>query len=313
MKRPKVGLALGGGGARGISHIGVLKVFEKYDIPIDCIAGTSIGAIIGGSYAVHKDAERVEQIVRSFVDSEAYEKSGLQLLTMNEPAENFWGQVAKSVRERIVINLAQSRSSMVNGVRLQNIINFVLEDIRIEKTQIPLAVVATDLKDGHEVIFQYGSLRTAALASAAVPGFLPPVDYLGHTLVDGAVTSPVPVEAVFGIGADVVIAVDVGQDLDMEAQNLNLIDIIFRSSTITVNKLRDHIIRKADTVIRPEVGAVHWADFSDITSLVEAGQQAAEARIDEIFDCLHDAKPFWQRFWRRSPRAVAVNGVPLVK
>ncbi|MFQ5631573.1 MAG: patatin-like phospholipase family protein, partial [bacterium] len=136
MKRPKVGLALGGGGARGISHVGVLKTFEKHKIPIDCIAGTSIGAIIGGGYAANPDALYLEQTVQRFVESEAYQKSGLQLIAMNEPAENFWGQVAKSVRERIVINLAHSKSSIISGWRLKKIIEFVLEDVNIEQAKI---------------------------------------------------------------------------------------------------------------------------------------------------------------------------------
>ncbi|MFQ5633496.1 MAG: patatin-like phospholipase family protein, partial [bacterium] len=250
MKRPKIGLALGGGGARGISHIGVLKILEKHGIPIDCIAGTSIGAIIGGGYAVNPDAAYLEQKVQRFVESDAYLKSGLQHIALNEPAENFWGQVAKSVRERIVINLAHSKSSIVSGWRLKKIIDFVLDDVNIEKAKIPLAIVATDLEDGHEVIFQCGSLRQAVLASASIPGFLPPVDYMGYTLIDGAITSPVPVETAFSMGADLVIAVDVGQSLEKAPEPLSIIDIIFRTNTISGIRLCKLTLTKADVVIR---------------------------------------------------------------
>ena len=282
MIRPRVGLALGGGGARGVAHIGVLKVLERHNVPIDFIAGTSIGAMIGGAYALSPNAAQLEEKVRKFVQSEAYEKSGLQFLTLKAPAENFWAQISRSVRERIVINLAPSKSSVVSSLRMRSIVEFVLPEARIEQARIPLAIVATDLGSGEEVVFRDGDLRQAALASASIPGFLPPVEFDHTILVDGAVTSPVPVETAARMGADVIIAIDVGQALEEVHGQLNIIDIIFRANTITSNRLRNLSLEQADVIIRPEVGHVHWADFSDIRALIAAGETAADSMIGTL-------------------------------
>lgn len=295
MKGPKIGIALGGGGARGVAHIGVLKVLEDENIPIHCIAGTSIGAIIGAAYAFNPDTEKLQAAINAFVESEAYANSGLSLFARNQPVENFFGQVAKYVRERIVINLAHSRESIVSSGRLRRIIKFVLQDANIEHAKIPLAIVATDLRDGRDVVFRYGGVRKAALASASIPGFLPPVNYMGFHLVDGAVTSPVPVEAAFGLGADIVLAIDVGQHLEPEPDAYNIVDIIFRTNSITGTRLKALTTGQADVVIQPEVGNVHWADFSDIPSLVDAGACAARAKLPEIAKKVRQATPLWQK------------------
>lgn len=312
--RPKIGLALGGGGARGVAHIGVLKVLEQHGIAIDFIAGTSIGAIIGGAYAVTPRSAQLEERVRKFVQSEAYEKSGLQYLTLKEPAENFWAQISRSVRERIVINLAPSKASVVSSVRLKSIVEFVLPTARIEETQIPLAVVATDLATGAEIILREGDLRQAALASASIPGFLPPVAIDDAILVDGAVTSPVPVDTAIEMGADVVIAIDVGQALGHLKRPLNIIDIIFRANTITSNRLRDLSLAAADVVIRPEVGLIHWADFSNIRMLLQAGEKAAQKALGDIERAISRKRSYFRslrrllRLGSRDGRAKAAPG-----
>ncbi len=309
-RRPKIGLALGGGGARGLSHIGVLKVLEAAGVPIDMIAGTSIGALVGGCYALHPDAIELERRVREYIESPEFKNTGLDRFKRPEPAENFFGQVAKYVRERIVINLAHSRLSVVGADRMGRVVEAVLDDRRIEDTKIPLLIVATDLHTGDDCIMREGSLREAAMASAAIPGFLPPVQQNGHLLVDGAVTAPVPVRALQDAGMDVIIAVDVGQDIGILSDAQNIVDIMFRTNSITSHKLKTLLLETADVVVRPDVGGIHWADFQNIRDLIEKGEQAANEQLRAIRHCIREKQPFWQRLftlnrYRESERQAA--------
>ncbi|KAA3662496.1 MAG: patatin-like phospholipase family protein [Calditrichaeota bacterium] len=287
MTSPVIGLALGGGGARGMAHIGVLNVLERHNIPIHCIAGTSIGALVGAGYSLHPDAAQLHTRITEFIHSPKFQKAGLSRFTRKEPAENFFGQVAKYVKQRIVINLAHSKLSVVSSERLYKIISFTLENRNIEQTEIPLAIVASDLFSGEAKTFTRGSIRKAVLASASIPGFLPPVTYNGHYLVDGAVTEPIPVRAAHELGANIIIAVDVGQDvLATQHATKNIVDLMFRTTSITAGNLRNLLLEKADFVIRPDVGDIHWADFSQFDRLVELGEQACErvvARITEAY------------------------------
>ena len=295
----KVALALGGGGARGLAHLGVLKILEAHSIPIDLIVGTSIGALVGGAYAQHPDARKLEARVLDYIESPQFHEAGLDRFKRKEPAENFFGQVAKYVRERIVINLAHRRLSVVGMGRMRRVIEAVLDEGRIEETRIPLVIVATDLRSGRDCYFDSGDIREAAMASSAIPGFLPPVQSDHRFLVDGAVTSPVPVDAARAFGADVVIAVDVGQDVNLNPETRSIIDIMFRTNTVTSHKLKEMLLQKADIIIRPRVGAVHWADFQNAPELIREGERAAQEQLTRI----KLATSFWKRLllpWLRS-------------
>lgn len=298
MSRPKIGLALGGGGARGLAHIGVLKGLEKLDIPVDCIAGTSIGALVGAAYALRPDAQALEESVARFLQSPAFKESGLERFKRREPAENLFGQVAKYVRDRIVINIAHHRASIVGMPRWRRVIDELLDDATIEETRLPLVIISTDLLSGEDINFRKGKIRDAALASASIPGFLPPISVNGHLLVDGAVTSPVPVEAARQLGADVVIAVDVGQDLGTAGEEFSIVDIMFRTNSITALKLKSLALRNADLVIKPQVGAVHWAEFDRMAELVQHGYDALMLAQDELGQVLAKKRvPFWKKLF----------------
>ncbi len=298
LRRPKIGLALGGGGARGLSHIGVLKILEAARVPIAMIAGTSIGALVGGCYALRPDAIELERRVREYIESPQFKNTGLDRFKRPEPAENFFGQVAKYVRERIVINLAHSRLSVVGADRMGRVVEAVLDDRRIEDTKIPLLIVATDLHTGDDCIMREGSIREAALASAAIPGFLPPVKQNGHLLVDGAVTAPVPVRALQDAGMDIIIAVDVGQEISTQPEAQNIVDIMFRTNSITSHKLKTLLLEAADVIVRPDVGHIHWADFQNIRDLIEEGERAAREKLPDILELIREKRPFWMRLFR---------------
>jgi NTE family protein len=290
-------LALGGGGARGLAHIGVLKVLEASQVGIDIIAGTSIGAIVGAAYSLQPQAKAVEERAIAFVHAPEFKESGLYLFKKKKAAENFFGQVAKYVKERVVINLAHSRPSLVGGWRVSRAVDFMIADKSFSDCRIPFACVAADLTTGDEVIFQEGSLRKAVAASMSIPGFLPPVNYDGYLLVDGAVVAPVPINACKALGADVVIAVDVSQHLYGTSVLDNVIDIVFRASTITSHKYNQMLLEKADVIIRPQVGEVHWSEFSNVRAMVAEGERAAKLMLPEFQHALERKPPIWQRLF----------------
>jgi len=296
-KKLKIGLALGGGGARGLAHIGVLKVLEANKIPIDVIAGTSIGAMAGAVYSLHLDAGILEERVQAFLQAPVFRESGLSLFKKKKAAENFFGQVAKSVKERIVINLAHSRPSLVSGRRIFRAVEFLIDDKNFEHCQIPFACVATDLITGKEIIFRKGNLRQAVAASISIPGFLPPVRSNGRLLVDGAVVAPVPVHACKRLGADVIIAVDVSQPLTGEATLENVVDVIFRANSILSYHYKEMLLDYADVVIRPNVGEAHWSEFQNVQPLVAEGVRAAEQMLPKIRQLCERKHSLWQRLF----------------
>jgi NTE family protein len=296
-KKLRIGLAFGGGGARGLAHIGVLKVLEANQIPIDVIAGTSIGAIVGAVYALHPNASALEERVLAFLQAPEFHESGLDLFIKKKAVENFFGQVAKYVKERIVINLAHSRPSLVGGWRIARAVDFLLEDQTFENCRIPFACVATDLLTGEEVVFRQGRLRQAVSASMSIPGFLPPIRYDGRLLVDGAVVAPVPIQACKLLGANVIIAVDVSQPINDVGTCENIVDIIFRSNSILSYKYKQALLTHADLVIAPNVGNVHWSEFRNMQSLVDEGERAAEQVVAKIRQLRVHKDSIWRRLF----------------
>ena len=248
-RRPRVGLALGGGFARGIAHVGVLKVFHDNQIPIDCIAGTSVGALVAAAYAGEVPFERMQQLaaVTHFTDFGRLTLSWMGLAT-NERLERYL-----------------RRYSSVT---------------RFEELKTPLAIAATDLGTGEAVYFTEGPIGPALRASCAYPGLFLPVEYEDRTLVDGFLAAPVPVDAVRRMGADVVIAVL------LESGSLsrpdNMAGVISRSFAIMQRYAHQDWRGKADLVIEPDVKNFAWDDFQQAPQLVAAGEVAALAALPRI-------------------------------
>lgn len=299
-KKPTIALALGGGGARGCAHIGVLKVLERAQIPIDFITGTSIGAVVGSIYATTLDVDKVEQRFQGFLKSEEYRKSGLDLFKRKEPVENFFGQVAMNIRQRLVVNLAQSKLSLVGSHRLRVALDFLIPDGRIEQTQIPFYPVASNLLNGEQVIFQEGDLREVVCASASIPGFLPPHRINGYLLVDGSVVCPTPVLPARDLGADIVIAVDVSQNMNTNPKLNNVIDVIFQTQHMTARHYNSVMLRHADVVIRPNVGLVYWSEFKLLDYMIEEGERVAEAALEQIQQVVKRKGGSWKRIFAKS-------------
>lgn len=250
---PKVGIALGGGGARGFAEIGVLRVLEQERIPIDVVVGTSVGALVGALYA---DTGRV-------LDAEFH-------AVAIEP-DDIFDYGAMSV----------FAGGLIRGDRLQQFVERHLTNANIEDMTLRFAAVAVDLESGKTLVFREGSAARAVRASASIPGMFVPAMIDGRPVVDGAVVDPVPARVARDLGADVVIAVSIPPELRPVAPR-NMMEIIHRSVSIMANEIAEARASEADVVIRPDVGSIAFDDFSKKKRLIEAGEAAAREALPEI-------------------------------
>jgi NTE family protein len=249
VERPRIGVALGGGFARGIAHLGVLRVLEQENIPVDYLTGTSAGALMGISFASRHTIPEIERQARAtrFNDFGNWKLSWMGLAS-NQRLEHY-------PRKYLGVN--------------------TFEDLRI-----PLAIAATDLATGEAVYFSHGPLGPALRASCAYPGMFIPVEIDGRILVDGFLAAPVPVDAARSIGADIVIAVF------LEAANnrkpTSIVDVIGLSFAILQRHADLEWRRAADITIEPVVKDFLWDDFERTSELIAAGEVAARAALPKI-------------------------------
>ena len=292
----KVGLALGGGGARGLAHIGVLKVLEKENIPIDLITGTSMGAIIGAVYALKKDISAIEKITEKYSKISEFNID----LSFSEKERKdkpfFLKKMSDFLKKGYILNLELTRKYINDGEGLRRVIEELVNNKTFEDTQIPFAVVAADLVMGEKVIIRRGKLFDALLASASIPGMFPPVILDKKILVDGGIVDVVPIEVAQSLGANFVIAVSVSQTIKKRAEFSNAVEIFFRSDSITSAELRKLQLSFANVVITPKVGRFHWSDFSKPEKCVREGEIAAQNAILELKKKLKRVKSSW---WKR--------------
>lgn len=271
--RPWV-LALGGGGARGFAHIGVLAGLEERGVRIRGLAGTSMGALVAAMYLVYGSAQAVhDKWLEAFRRNLLIEVPQTDFGGGENARDNLLLQAARRFRDRIIISIAMNRSSIVQAEDLQRAIDLLIPDIRIEDLASPLVVVACDLETGREVRLDRGPLRPAVQASSAIPGLVPTVSYNGQRLMDGAAVAEVPVHAAATLGRPVV-AVNVSQELPPVSPYPMVIHAIRREQQITSKHLLRHHLRAADLTIRPEVHSATWADWDRFETFVDLGRRS---------------------------------------
>jgi NTE family protein len=257
--RPMIGLALGGGFARGIAHVGVLRVFEENHIPIDYLAGTSVGSLIAAAYAGGSTLEEMER-------------------------------VAQSTRFKDFAEWTISWQGLASDSRLQRYLGQLTPVRRFENLRIPLAIVATDMLKAESVYFTSGEIGPALCASCAYPGLFRPVERDGRMLVDGFLTAPVPAHAVRQMGADFVIAVNLS-GMTLDERPTNFFEIISRSFSILLRSSEPAWRPLADLVIEPEVEQFRWDDFARTPDLIASGERAAREALPQILAALESGQP----------------------
>jgi len=283
-KTGRVGLALGGGGARGVSHIGVLKVLEQEKIPVDLVVGTSIGALFGGAYASGTNPDALAEKLDACLSSPEFQSSTIKAIAAAYTREEVGlkQKIQRFLKNRFFAVQALFKPGLLSDKDFQPIIHYLIPDIKIEETKIPFRAVATDLISGERIVFSQGSLREAITASCAVPGALEPFRDGEKLLADGGIICLVPCSVARNEGADVVIAVAVGRDIYSEDEFRTAIGVYIRASEIMSHALKEYELIHADIVIRPKVGDLHWSEFSQARSLIEEGERAAREHLDAI-------------------------------
>lgn len=261
--RPKVGLALGGGGARGFAEIGVLRVLEQEKIPVDVVIGTSVGSLIGALYA---DTGRV-------LDAEFHAIAVTDEDLFDYRAFSFFS------------------GGFVQGEKLRRFLGARLRNSRIEAMAVPFGAVAVNLRTGQAVLFDRGPVAPAVHASCAIPGVFIPVEIGGATYVDGGVTEPIPVSFARQKGADVVVAVAIPAAVPAVAPR-NPIEVAFHAAAIMSAELGRIRAREADVVVTPDVGDVAYDDFTQKKRLIEAGEAATRRALPALRSAL-EAKTRW--------------------
>lgn len=298
----KTALVLGGGGARGLAHIGVLKVLEEIGCRPDLIVGCSIGAIVGGMYAQNPDSLFIEREVNRYFASEEYQNLNIRIMERNlsqEGEDDFLNQIARNLQKRVLLNLVANRQAILKEDKFSHTIDYFISDGDIAETEIPFACNATDLIKGEPVLFTMGAIRTAIKASSTIPGYLAPVGIDSRVLVDGAVTYPLPIHYARMLGADRVLAVDVKPSLRPQVEFKNVFDILMRSNAITAAFSAKQTGMEADVTISPGVGEYSWYDFRQMNRIIEAGELSAKARVGDIRKkIMGKDRGFFQRFFQ---------------
>lgn len=249
---PKIGLALGGGAARGFAHVGVIQVLEENGIKPTLVTGTSAGSLVAAIYASGKNGTQLQRVAE----------------TMEEAAIADW-------------TLPIFSRGMLRGDALARYVNGQVGGKLIEELPMPLGIVATDLNNGNDVLFQRGDTGTAVRASSSVPAVFQPVKINGREYVDGGLVSPVPVAAARRMGADFVIAVDISSPPEGSLTGGTL-DILLQTFSIMGKSINRFELKEADVVVRPGLQGIGSSDFGARKRSIEAGRQAMLKMIPEL-------------------------------
>jgi NTE family protein len=299
--RPRIGLVLGGGGARGAAHIGVLRELERLRIPVDAIAGTSMGAILGGLYAAGKSPAELEEIVASLDwDASFQDAPPRRHLPFRRKQDD------EAYPVRLELGLRDGKLQLPLGLLQGQKLGHILRELTVatagiddfDELPIPFRAVAADIETGEAYVMASGDLPLALRASMSAPGIFAPVAVDGRTLVDGGLMGNVPVDAIRSMNVDVVIAVDVEFPL-YDADQLNSgLDITAQMLTVLIRKeTRRQLdtLDDDDVLIRPELGQFGSANFAEIAQAIEPGAVAARQHEQELHRySLDDAA--WQRY-----------------
>ncbi len=286
--RPRIGLVLGGGGARGAAHIGVLRELERLRIPIDAIAGTSMGAVVGGLYAAGMTPAELENLVATIDWAEAFrDKPDREYspFRRKQDDEQFPMRLELGLRDgEVQIPLGFIQGQKLGLILRENTLAVAgIHDF--DRLPIPFRAVASDIRSGEAHVLASGDLPTAMRASMAVPGAFAPVVLDGRPLVDGGLGGNVPVSVVREMGVDIVIAVDVEFPLYDAEEIASAIDVTAQVLTILIRKeTRRQLegLSEVDFLIRPELGNFGTTNFAEISQAVEPGATAASAQAERL-------------------------------
>ncbi|MFO1445787.1 patatin-like phospholipase family protein [Bacillus sp. Bva_UNVM-123] len=256
--RPKIGLALGSGGARGFAHLGAIKVLKEEGIPIDCIAGSSMGAMVGCFYGAGLDIERLYKLATAF-------------------------------KRKYYLDFTVPKMGFIAGKRVKELIRIFTHGKNLEQLEIPVRVVATDLMTGEKIVFEKGPIADAVRASISIPGIFVPEKLNDRLLVDGGVVDRIPVSVVREMGADIIIAIDVSH-VKTNIEITSIYDVIMQSLDIMQMELVANREVASSIMIRPRVEMFSSRAFTNIEEIITIGEEETRKQVDSIKQVLNTWK-----------------------
>ena len=288
IKRPRIGLVLSGGGARGFSHIGVLKVLEENNVPIDYIVGTSMGSIIGGLYAIGLSPEEIEQGVEGIAWDKVFNDFAYrEYKTFRRKQDDF--DFFNIHRVGITSEGLQLSPSLIEGQQIELALDrlaypgFHINDY--DNLSIPFRAIATNIENGEPFVIKSGNIARAMRASMSIPGALPPITIDDTLLVDGGIANNIPIDVIREMGADIVIVVDVSAPLADKKDIKSTIDITGQLTTIMTRRIANQQLKtlsEKDVLIIPGENEISSSDFDQYPRLIKAGEVSAAEVLDAI-------------------------------
>ncbi len=281
----KIGLALAGGGARGLAQIGVLKVFEREKIPVDFIAGTSMGGVIGGLYACGYSAEDLEKLALQINWQDLFSNAPPRLSLLPSQREENEKYLFQIYFEGFKPSIPKG---LITGQKLTNLFTQLTMQANFEagsnfdKLKIPFRAVTTDLATGQEIILVSGDLSEALRATMAIPLVFTPVELGGRLLVDGGLVDPVPVEITRNMGADFVIAINTSSELLSSSRIKDPLDIANQTTSIMTLERKERELKKADFIISPDLSPYSSTSFEKTAELIKMGEKVADSLVPKL-------------------------------
>ena len=302
-KNLKIGLALGGGGARGACHIGILKSLERNGIIPDVISGTSAGSMIGAMYASHGDSNIVEEKYISHVNGEDFKDLGFRYIPNNEKDDSIFSQVFKQIKNQYILMVSSNRKSLVKNERLSKAANNLFSNSQFSDLKIPLIITATDLISGKPMLYKSGNVVDAVVKSSSIPGFIEPTYIDNRMLLDGGIVFPTPVPPLVG-ECDFIIAINISKAFKTDDEPENIFEIMNRSRDISTLHLNSYLLNQSNFVISPKHENVHWSAFDKTKEFIQNGYNAAESEMEKLLIQLdsmieESAKTTKETFWTK--------------
>ena len=285
MKRPLLGIALGGGGVRGAAHVGVLQEIDNSGIKVDRISGVSAGAVIGCLYAYSLDGKWVEDHFREIWSSQSFNGLTSKNFFDNGSKQSFAGGIKKTLTDHVIALMSLHRISLIKNDQLRDILRMLVPIQNFDQLKIPLKIISTDIESGEDVISEKGNLIDALLKSCSIPGVMEPIMDDGRVIVDGGVSMPIPISPL-AENCDVTVAVDIGVYKFNKLKNPNAKSIKIRSDIITSNRLKLKLVSHADLVIRPDTGGMHWSRFDAGEILLKNGKREGRKQMPFLNDLI---------------------------
>ena len=280
--RPGLTLVLGGGGFKGVAHLGVLRVLQNEGLPIERVVGTSVGALLGATYCHFGDADQALEHVQRFLASEGFRPASMVGFRRRSGRLPLVHRLVAGIRRQVALERIFRRSSAYGGGALRAFVRNLVPRGDIADLRVPLGIYVLDLRVGAPLLLTRGNLRTAVTASGAVPGFFPPVAWGDSLLCDAGIVDNLPTGAARDAGAARVVAVDLSHTLVPLRASVTGMEVLLYAQEVSTRLANRRRAAAADVVLVPELGGRHWLDTTHLDRVIAAGEHAAVEALPKL-------------------------------